>query len=89
MTTYGEATPEDVKLGLEVSIKNNRIKPTAPLAIAIGEYIAQTMNGSSVQDALNKVEIPISVVQKLGSLGQEESTRRKLLPLDADFNRGE
>lgn len=81
VTVYGEATPEDVQLGLETKIKQNRVDKNEPLVIAIQEYIAQTMNGISSTAALEKTGIPLSVVQQLGALGQEEDTKRRLLPL--------
>jgi hypothetical protein len=81
VTIFGEATPEDVQLGLETKIKQNRIERDEPLAIAIEEYIAQTMNGVASTEALEKTGIPLSVVQQLGTLGQQEDTKRRLLPL--------
>lgn len=81
VTIFGEATPEDVQLGLETKIKQNRIERDEPLARAIEEYIAQTMNGVASTEALEKTGIPLSVVQQLGALGQQEDTKRRLLPL--------
>ncbi|MBW4532336.1 MAG: hypothetical protein KME09_00180 [Pleurocapsa minor HA4230-MV1] len=85
-TKFGDATPEDIKLGLDTSIAQDRIKRNEPLAVAIEEYIAQTMNGISTTEALEKTGIPLSVVQKLGTLGQQEDAKRRLLPLEPNGN---
>jgi hypothetical protein len=85
-TKFGDATPEDIKLGLDTSIEQGRIERNEPLAVAIEEYIAQTMNGISTTEALEKTGIPLSVIQKLGTLGQQEDAKRRLLPLESNGN---
>ncbi len=80
-TTYGSATPEDIELGLEVSIRDKTVKSTGNLARAVREYIAQTQNGTSSKVALANTSLPLSAIQKLAKIGQEEDTKIRLSPL--------
>ncbi|MGL5833612.1 MAG: hypothetical protein ACRC1Z_10335 [Waterburya sp.] len=83
-TTLGEASPEDVELGLETTLKTGRLTLDDPVVLATREYIALTQNGSSSDQAIEAVQLPISFVQQLGSLGLQEDTRRRLLPLNSE-----
>ena len=87
-TTLGEASPEDVELGLETSLKKGRLNPDDPVVLATREYIALTMNGTSSNEAVGAIEIPLALIQQLGSLGLQEDTRRRLLPLNSDLFSG-
>ena len=84
-TQYGEATPADIQLGTEMAIKNNEIPADGAIAIAAREYVAITRNGIDAQDALIQTKLPLSVVSKLGALGQQEDARRRIMPLPNEF----
>lgn len=84
-TQYGDATPADVALGIEMAIKNKDILADGAIAIAAKEYVAITRNGAAAQDALIQTKLPLSVVSKLGTLGQEEDARRRIIPLPEEF----
>lgn len=83
-TTYGVATPEDIRLGLETSIKLGKVQANGLVAKAVNEYIALTLNGVSAMDALATTQLPMSVVEKLGSIGQQEDAKRRILPLEGE-----
>ncbi len=85
-TKYDEATPEDVALGLEVKIREQIVDPQGSLALAVREYVAKTQNGMSSTDALSNVGLPLSAIQKLGEIGQEEDTKQRLTPLKTNFS---
>jgi hypothetical protein len=80
-TSLGEATPEDILLGLDTVLKKGKLLPEDPLVFQINEYAGMTMNGFSANQAIEKVEVPLSILQKIGSIGLQEDTRRRLLPL--------
>ena len=80
-TSLGEATPEDILLGLDTVLKRGELLPKDPLVFKINEYAGMTMNGFSANQAIEKVEVPLSILQKIGSIGQQEDARRRLLPL--------
>lgn len=80
-TVLGEATPEDILLGLDTVLKKGQLSPEDNLVFQINEYAAMTMNGFSASQAIKKVEVPLSILQKIGSIGQQEDARRRLLPL--------
>ncbi|MDJ0570869.1 MAG: hypothetical protein QNJ53_17740 [Pleurocapsa sp. MO_192.B19] len=81
-TDLGAAMPEDIQLGLETKLKKGLLKPNDPLVFSVSEYIGLTMNGTNTNKAIEQVEVPISILQKLGRIGLEEDARRRLLPLD-------
>lgn len=85
-TFLGEATPENILLGLETSLKKGKLQPDDPLVFKIGEYVGLTMNGSSANEAIEKLNIPLSILQKVGVVGQKEDARRRLLPLSPNIN---
>lgn len=80
-TFLGEATPEDILLGLDTVLKRGELSPEDSLVFQINEYAAMTMNGFSANQAIEEVKVPFSILQKIGSIGLQEDTRRKLLPL--------
>lgn len=88
-TSLGEATPEDILLGLDTLLKRGELLPEDPLVFKINEYAGMTMNGFSANQAIEKVEVPLSILQKIGSIGQQEDTRRRLLPLPSVFRAGD
>lgn len=82
-TDLGEAHPSDIQLGLETRLRKGLLQPDDPLIVAVKEYIALTMNGTSTQQAIKQVDVPLSILQKLGSIGLAEDTKRRLLPLNS------
>ena len=86
-TSYGLATPEDVKRGLELRIKERKIDPNNEIIMKIREYIALTQNGIAAIEAISSTRVQMSVIQKLAELGQEEKTRQRMMPLETDFDK--
>jgi hypothetical protein len=84
-SSLGEITPEDIDLGLNTNLRKGLLNQNDPLVFAVKEYVALTMNGSSVKNAMEKVEVPLSLLQKLGTIGLQEDARRRLLPLASSF----
>lgn len=78
-TTYGVASPEDIRLGLEFSINSGKIKNDGLLARSVKEYIALTLNGVSIFDALSQTKLNIAVIEKLATIGQEQETKRRII----------
>ncbi|MEN9871775.1 MAG: hypothetical protein RLZZ171_2767, partial [Cyanobacteriota bacterium] len=85
-TSYGAASPEDVERGLEARIKERGIDSNSKIVMAIRNYIALTQNGISFTEALTTTQVPISIIQKLAEVGQEEATRQRMMPLKTNFN---
>ena len=88
-TRFGEATPFDIQLGLDTNIKKGQIPSDDPLVLAVREYIALTMNGTSTQGAIESVDLPLSILQKLATVGQVEDARRRILSLPPTLNLSE
>ena len=44
----------------------------------INEYYALTINGTSSKAARKQLDLPLSILQKVAQVGQEEDTRRRL-----------
>lgn len=78
LTKYGEASPDDIKLGLDTQLKSGKISRDNGLIPQINEYYALTTNGISSKAALEQLDIPLSVLQKLAEIGQKEDTRQRL-----------
>ena len=81
VTALGEAKPQDIELGLKTNLKKGLLQYNDPVVFSVREYVALTMNGASVDQALKKVEVPLSLIQKLGKIGLQEDARRRLMPL--------
>jgi len=82
-TSLGEASPEDVELGLDIKIKNGQLSEKDPIVLPIREFIAQTRNNSATpaKDVADSNDIPLALLAKFGELGLQEDTRRRLTPL--------
>lgn len=78
LTKYGESSPSDIQLGLNTLIKSGKISRNNSLIPQINEYYALTTSGISSKAALKQLNIPLSVLQKLAEIGQEEDTKQRL-----------
>ena len=81
VTALGEAQPKDIELGLKTNLEKGLLQYDDPVVFAVREYIALTMNGSSVEQAIQQVDVPLSLLQQLGKIGLQEDARRRLMPL--------
>ncbi len=81
VTALGEAQPKDIELGLKTNLEKGLLQYNDPVVFAVREYIALTMNGSSVEQAIQQVDVPLSLLQQLGKIGLQEDARRRLMPL--------
>lgn len=81
VTSLGEATPSDIKLGLETKLRLGSLSPEDPIIYSVAECIALAMNGTPMAEAANSFDVPLSVLIELGSLGLSQKTRQRLTPL--------
>ncbi|WP_036486846.1 hypothetical protein [Myxosarcina sp. GI1] len=87
VTSLGEATPEDIRLGLETKLERGAIAADDPLVLAVAECIALSLNDTPLKEAARSFELPLSLLSELGKIGLQEETRRRLMPLETeDFN---
>lgn len=77
-TIYGEANSEDIKLGLDTLVKSGKLPENDKLIFQINEYYALTINGTPSNAARKELDIPLSVLQKLAEIGQQEDTKQRL-----------
>lgn len=80
VTALGEAQPRDIQLGLNTNLKKGLLQYNDPVVFSVREYVALTMNGASVEKAINQVDVTLSLLQQLGKIGLQEDARRRLLP---------
>ena len=76
--TYGEATPQDIKLGLDTLLKSGQLPPNDRLVTQINDYYVLTTNGVSSQAARTRLNIKLVILQKLAEIGQVEDTKQRL-----------
>ena len=79
-TAYGQAKPDDIKLGLNTLIDSGKLPPNDPLTTQINEYYILTTNGISSKAARRKLNLPLPVLVKLAEIGQVEDTKQRLTP---------
>ena len=83
-TSLGEASPDDLSLGLETELRRGNLDYRDPTTFMAAEAIALLQQETqSVESVLKITGIPLSLLTRLGESGLAEKTRRRLLPLES------
>ena len=82
VTSLGEATPEDIQLGLDTQLRKGKFPLDDPLVFAVLECVSLAMNQTSLIEAAKLLNVPLSVLQELGKIGLQVDARRRIMPLE-------
>lgn len=81
-TPLGEASPDDLWLGLDIALDKGYLDPKDPIIFMVAETIALLeQENRTLESILSTTQVPLSLLVKIGRDGLIENTRRRMIPL--------